>query len=219
MTDNKIETEKIPVPEDGIGDRIRIIRESKKLSHDGLSSLTKICDLEKKGISRTTIRGYELGTFKPGTREIRVLSEALEVSPSFLIIGAPDSDKDFEKTDANSQDQSKPIFSFGKGVQTVWAFLELASEDKEIVRQLVLTLVRHKIGEVEFRKLDGVSTELGELIDDMIRDHKDGAAFDLDPIKNNPLIIDTMKRMSKKYGFDFPVEDENNLNEVANKLS
>lgn len=42
------------------------------------------------GISKTVLHGYERGRTKPGAREIRLLSTALNISPNRLILGSDD---------------------------------------------------------------------------------------------------------------------------------
>lgn len=78
---------KLPAPEKGLGERLRSAREQSGLSQLGLSELTKKLDPEGQGISRTVLTGYEKGTFLPGTRELRVLFDSLQLTPNFLILG------------------------------------------------------------------------------------------------------------------------------------
>lgn len=76
-----------PPPEDGIGDRIKARRTDLKLSVDQLADLTKEWDFhDGKGIPRSTLYGYESGTYKPAARELRLLAYALNVSPTFLLL-------------------------------------------------------------------------------------------------------------------------------------
>lgn len=58
---------------------LRRAREAKGLSHSDLHRIT--------GISRSVLFGYEAGRTKPGAREIRLLCEALQVSPNKLLFG------------------------------------------------------------------------------------------------------------------------------------
>ncbi len=55
-----------------------------------LSQLTKSLDEEDKGISRAVISLYEAGTNRPSPKEIRLLCEALQITPNFLIYGVED---------------------------------------------------------------------------------------------------------------------------------
>jgi transcriptional regulator with XRE-family HTH domain len=76
------------VPEDGVGSRLRAAREARGISQTALAEHSKAVDPDRKGVSRTVIVGYESGQFKPGAREIRILCEALLVTPNWLIYGS-----------------------------------------------------------------------------------------------------------------------------------
>ncbi|MBX9900907.1 MAG: helix-turn-helix domain-containing protein [Burkholderiaceae bacterium] len=81
------------VPEDGLGLRIKDARVTRGLSIEGVSKLSKYLDIEKRGISRPVLSGYEKGTYKPGTRELRILYATLGVSPNWLVLGESDPEK------------------------------------------------------------------------------------------------------------------------------
>jgi transcriptional regulator with XRE-family HTH domain len=76
------------VPEDGIGSRLRAAREAKGHSQTHLADYTKEVDPARKGIHRTVLVGYEAGHSRPGAREIRILCEALSITPNWLIYGS-----------------------------------------------------------------------------------------------------------------------------------
>lgn len=76
------------LPEDGIGSRLRAAREAKGHSQTHLAEHTKQVDPARKGIHRTVLVGYEAGHSRPGAREIRILCEALSVTPNWLIYGS-----------------------------------------------------------------------------------------------------------------------------------
>lgn len=62
-----------PTIEDGIGLRIKATREARKLS---------LTDMHNKtGLSRTVLTNYEAGRHKPGAREIKLICDALQISP------------------------------------------------------------------------------------------------------------------------------------------
>jgi transcriptional regulator with XRE-family HTH domain len=65
--------------DDFISVQIRTARERAGLSVVELGRLT--------GISKTVLHGYERGRTRPGAREIRAISNALKVSPNWLIFG------------------------------------------------------------------------------------------------------------------------------------
>jgi transcriptional regulator with XRE-family HTH domain len=75
------------LPESELGDRIQEIREGKRLTQGELAELTKSIDPEEKGISRAVISLYEAGKNRPSPREMRLLCEALRITPNFLIYG------------------------------------------------------------------------------------------------------------------------------------
>ncbi|MEK8087004.1 helix-turn-helix transcriptional regulator [Aquabacterium sp. A3] len=74
-------------PEEELGARIQAAREDKRLTQGELADLTKGLDPENKGISRAVVSLYEAGTNRPSPRELRLLCEALRVTPNFLIYG------------------------------------------------------------------------------------------------------------------------------------
>ncbi|BCM23827.1 helix-turn-helix domain-containing protein [Methyloradius palustris] len=93
MSDDKKHTENtngyVP-PEDTIGVRIKARRNELALNVEELARLTQQYDYgdEKKGISASMLRRYEYEDgSKPGTREIRLLCDALDVSADWLIRG------------------------------------------------------------------------------------------------------------------------------------
>lgn len=77
-------------PEDQLGVRLREARENDRLTQGELADRTKLADKENIGITRNVISFIESGRTKPGPREIRLLCEALRISPNFLIYGNDD---------------------------------------------------------------------------------------------------------------------------------
>lgn len=67
---------------DLISFEIKKAREQSKMSVLELSA--------KTGISKTVLHGYERGRTKPGARELRLLCEAMGVSPNRLLFGLDD---------------------------------------------------------------------------------------------------------------------------------
>lgn len=65
---------------DIVAAELRKAREAKGVGLSDLHRLTKL--------SRTTLHQYEAGTRKPGTRELRLLCDALQVTPNRLIYGS-----------------------------------------------------------------------------------------------------------------------------------
>ena len=78
--DNEVTPVRAPANEaDLISIELQLARSTSGLSISDLSKLT--------GISKTVLHGYERGRTKPGAREIRLLSAALNISPNRLILG------------------------------------------------------------------------------------------------------------------------------------
>ena len=92
MIDDKQPQQSNPLaPEEGIAARIKARRKELDLTVEELSALTASYDYQGEGgVSPASIYRYEKGADKgslPGARELRLLSYALNVSPSFLLLG------------------------------------------------------------------------------------------------------------------------------------
>lgn len=138
-----------------------MLRTQKGLSHEGLSALSKLADPAGIGISRTTIRGYEFSNFKPGSRELRILSKALQVSPSWLLLG-----------EASNQTESTKDESpgYSEVTQLMMAFVALPPSERAALKTLAFSLLKYKIGEVDYRKLMGFGGDLGNMVADVYKD-------------------------------------------------
>lgn len=75
-------------PETGIGARIEDARNQLGLSVEALARYTAHFDhKERRGISASTMLRYESGDPLPGARELRILCDALDVPPLWLLYG------------------------------------------------------------------------------------------------------------------------------------
>lgn len=83
MTDKKSPGDSPALQLGDIAAELALARARAGLSHSDLHRIT--------GISRSVIFGYENGRTKPGAREIRLLCDALKVSPNRLIYGSDES--------------------------------------------------------------------------------------------------------------------------------
>jgi transcriptional regulator with XRE-family HTH domain len=184
------------LPEDGLGARVKTKRTAMGLTHDGLSELTKIADGERRGISRTSVRGYELGTYKPGARELRILSLTLEVSPNWLLFGGDD---DSWGNTAKPADQNLPSnHRWADAVMPLISYSQLAKAERKQVSDLVETLYRLQIGEVKFRSMRAFVQDFADTIQDAVRDARDHG--DLNPNAMRAVLIDTAAAMREKHG-------------------
>lgn len=98
-------------PEQELGSRLKDARESKFLTQGELANLTKSLDSEEKGISRAVISLYEKGVNRPSPTELRLLCEALKVTPNYFIYGDEhpfDSESLHENARLGTRDRSTP---------------------------------------------------------------------------------------------------------------
>jgi transcriptional regulator with XRE-family HTH domain len=74
-------------PEAELGQRIQEARRGAGLTQEELAERTKRADIDGSGISGAVISLYERGVNRPGPREIRILCEALRITPNHLVYG------------------------------------------------------------------------------------------------------------------------------------
>jgi transcriptional regulator with XRE-family HTH domain len=137
------------VPEDGIGERIRSAREARQWTQAILANRTKINDLNKEGISRTVLVGYESGKTKPGARELRLLSETLHVTPNWLLYGT-------EKP----LSASLPSLEFFQGndelensLRISLALCLLKPHERDLIGTMLLSLAGRELGDAQLSGL------------------------------------------------------------------
>lgn len=138
MNDNENQPIKVELAnsiEDGIAVRIRAARESNGMSQSELHN--------KTGLSRTVLINYEAGRHKPSARELKLLCDALEVSPNYLIYGT-------EETHSKSDSFTDLILSL-KGESAVIATTliptiasVLGTDDIRSIINLVESLIKAK---------------------------------------------------------------------------
>lgn len=132
--------------EDGIGIRLKTARETRGLSQSDLHN--------KTGLSRTVLINYEAGRHKPGARELRLLCDALEVSPNHLIYGT-------EEPHSRNSGLADTVLNMGEGAIALAVFLGpmlgamLGKDDTRIVLSLIESLLKAKdpIGYAHVMKL------------------------------------------------------------------
>jgi transcriptional regulator with XRE-family HTH domain len=194
----------VDAPEESFPARLTALRSEKSLKHDSLSELTKHVDPQKRGIARTTLRGYELGVTKPGIRELRILSQALGVSTNRLIFGTENID--LISTQGNLPAVRKTVL--GKNQQDIVQIVcflvslyRLGEQERETVYKVASSLASVKLGEVEYRKLMDATSEV---VDTFIDAHSDalsgGVQLSNEQIKDTllPLFNATLE----KFGFN-----------------
>lgn len=161
-----------------VGRRIREAREARGFTQQAVSTRSKWVDGEEKGISRTTLLAYEAGTSRPGTREIRILSETLFVTPNYLIFGK---EHPFEASHAAME-------ALGTGrtddisqvAQLALVLTALKGHERDALLSLALSLAGRQLGDARLgglRSMAGLSFTkalTAEFIDSSPESFKDG---------------------------------------------
>ncbi len=140
MTDNENIHENLkPISDNDIGLRIKSAREGMKLSQTDMHN--------KTGLSRTVLINYEAGRHKPSAREIKLICDALELSPNFLIYGT-------ETPHIVKEGFAYKILSLGDAAIVPLAILVpmlgkiLGHEEKRLILELIETIIKAKSPEL-----------------------------------------------------------------------
>lgn len=190
----------VAVPEDGIGDRIREARESMGLTQVGLATRTKLVDPNGEGVSRTVIIGYEAGTYKPGAREIRILCEALSITPNWLLYRQ---ETPFEATQA-SMNFMRGTNDVTKAIRLAYAVLVLKPHERDLVGSLILSIAGRALGDA---RLSGLLIAAG-LTADTVK--KDLAKRGYGSISLEEVIEKMSREVSTNWGNKLRLDEEGN---------
>lgn len=133
-------------PESGIGDRIRAAREARGLSQTALAARTKMVDSGGKGVARTVLFGYESGKFRPGAREVRLICQALSVTPNWLILGA-----EVANTQASMELVRQKDWT--AAVRLAMAIAVLKPHERAGFQSLVLSMAGRQLGDMKLSAL------------------------------------------------------------------
>lgn len=164
MTDKK-KTEGSPAPQFGeIAAELARARSRAGLSHSDLHRLT--------GISRPVLFGYEAGRTKPGAKEIRLLCDALKVTPNRLIYGSDDAPFEagtspFPKwLDFDSQDLGT--------VNVTVLMMMLSKEERLALLTLAYSILEARSGKQELEKAFHALKVVGQVMSesDMLSQEK-----------------------------------------------
>lgn len=151
MTDSEKQPEPIAAPDrfaKEIGERIAAARNGLGFSQQALHVRTKLADPEKIGISRAVLSLYETGTNKPGAREIRILCNTLKVSPNWLLYGSE-----------SPAPATRSTMDFLRGsdidisARLAFAMLALDPEYRDSLAQLIFSMLKNKMSDVELSSL------------------------------------------------------------------
>lgn len=141
------ETEAVDdAPENSIGVRLRAAREARGLSQTALATRTKLIDSTGKGVARTVLVGYEAGTFRPGAREIRLICQALSITPNWLILGAEGS------TEQASMELLRRR-EWTSAVRLAMAISILKGHERGALQSLALSMAGRQLGDMHLSSL------------------------------------------------------------------
>ena len=133
------------------GARLKAARDKRQLSQTAVATRSKWADPEGKGISRTALIGYEAGTSRPGTRELRILCATLVVSPNQLLFG---SEAPLQTAHVALEGLSE---SSGRGlrqaVELAFVLVSLKGHEREALMSLALSLAGRQLGDVRLSGL------------------------------------------------------------------
>jgi transcriptional regulator with XRE-family HTH domain len=128
-----------------------------------------ISDLhEKTKISRAVLLGYEKGRTRPGAREIRLLCEALQITPNKLIYGTEDP---FEK---NPLHEALGVDSdVTRLMKMLGLFQMLPRSEQDALLQLAAAIVSSRHGEAALKDLGAAFEVAGERMGDQVMEFAD----------------------------------------------
>lgn len=110
-----------------------------------------MADPDGRGISRTSLIGYEQGTSSPGLREVKLLCVVFGVTPNWLVYG----------TDAAGPvtQPSMEFFTYGTAhqvqqvMQAALAMISLKGHERDSILSLVLSLAGRQLGDARLAGL------------------------------------------------------------------
>lgn len=120
------------------GKRIKAQRQRRELTLDELSQLTKLIDPSGEGISRVSLSRYENGTYAPGLRELKVLSQSLRLSLALLVYGDSEDPMDFyEHTIEEAIDDHVYRILAEKGlVEKTWDDVRMSDDYQALLKKV-----------------------------------------------------------------------------------
>lgn len=99
----------------------------------------------KTSISRTVIQGYESGKYKPGTRELKLLCEALRITPNRLIFGTETPFEDKGKLAKLVGDEKSTY----QTITLTILFQMLTAVEKEAFINLMQSILEGRVGKAK----------------------------------------------------------------------
>jgi transcriptional regulator with XRE-family HTH domain len=118
-----------------VGERLRDARTAVQLTQGELSERTKLADKEGTGISRNVIAFIEQGRTQPGPKEIRLLCEALRITPNRLIYGEDDPFEEMSRARYGTSDAETLAY-------VAYCFSRMHRHHREALYKIMLDLLR-----------------------------------------------------------------------------
>lgn len=140
-----------------IGRRIADARNGLGLSQAAVHTRSKLIDPDGSGVSRATLSLYEIGTNKPGAREITLLCEVLHVSPNWLLYGSDSPAKAVRPTAQFLSGDDLHI-----ATRLAFAMLALPAADRESLANLVFSLLSGRLSDMQLSSLMAMANMLRE---------------------------------------------------------
>lgn len=140
---------------DGLAVRIRQARERKNLSLSDIHKAT--------GISRTSLHDYESGRTKPGSRELLLLTEALEATPNWLLCGTEEPFKKRDGLAALIKLRNSPLMMLVSMLVLPVVMQSLSEDELEALLTLIASMVEAK-DKGTYRQISAMAEVFAELL-------------------------------------------------------
>lgn len=133
------------------GARLKAARETRQLSQAAVATRSKWADPEGKGLSRTALIGYEAGSSRPGTRELRILCATLTVSPNQLLFGSEAPVQTAHVALEGLSDVAGR--SLRQAIELAFVLAALKGHERDALVSLTLSLAGRQLGDVRLAGL------------------------------------------------------------------
>ncbi|MBI5899645.1 MAG: helix-turn-helix transcriptional regulator [Rhodocyclales bacterium] len=186
----------LPPLDEGIGARIRLARERRGWTQNQLSTRSRLIDTEHKGIARTVIVGYEAGTHKPGAREIRLLCEALQITPNWLLFGQENPFETLQPSVALVRGSNELVTA----MTLAFTILLLRPHERDTISSLVLSLGGREVGDLRLSGLSIVATWAAAEAMKYLQDFADGDESSPQQLSIRDLITEASRAFEANVG-------------------
>lgn len=154
---NSLEQDKREILAKEIGKRLQDARTGLAWSQETLHKRTVMIDPEKVGISRAVLSIYERGVSKPGAREIKLLCEALKITPNWLLYGSDSPARTLQASMDFLQGNE-----INMSTRLALAMMVLEPVQRDHFAGLLLSIVNQKLGDIQLSGLMSVAGTMSE---------------------------------------------------------